>query len=175
MTTTRSHATRPQGLNHVAYVTRDTAETKRFYTEVLGLRLVGYAKDSSVGSTGEPTTFLHTFFELGDGSCIAFFEIEGQELDHHDSPLPRWAPHLALSVGSREELEAAHRRLQDEGLDVRGVIEHEDTWSSIYFFDPNGVRLELTHQHRALTDEDAAAAERAVAEWRSEHAATATP
>lgn len=162
---------RPAGLNHVAYVTRDTAATKRFYTELLGMRLVSYARDQSVGSTGEPTTFLHTFFELGDGSCIAFFEIEGLAQDHHDTPLPRWAAHLALSVGSRAELEAAHQRLTAAGVEVRGVVEHEGIWSSIYFFDPNGVRLELTVQSRALTDDDAAAAEQAVDEWLREHPA----
>lgn len=160
---------RPQGLNHVAYVTTDTAATKRFYTEVLGMKLVGHAIDDSVGSTGEPTTFLHTFFEMGDGSCIAFFEIEGQKQDHHDTPLPRWAPHLALSVGSMEELNAAHQRLLDEGLEVRGVIDHEGTWNSIYFFDPNGVRLELTYQVRPLTEEDASEAETAVAQWVADH------
>ena len=49
-------------------------------------------------------------------------------------------------------------RLLDEGVEVRGVIDHEGIWNSIYFFDPNGVRLELTYQSRALTDEDAARA-----------------
>ncbi|MGH3637236.1 MAG: VOC family protein, partial [Mycobacterium sp.] len=61
---------RPRGLNHVAYVTRDTAATKRFYTEVLGMRLVSYARDESVGSTGDPTSFLHTFFAMSDGACV---------------------------------------------------------------------------------------------------------
>lgn len=164
---------RPKGLNHVAYVTKDTAATTRFYTEVLGMKLVGHAIDDSVGSTGEKSRFLHTFFEMGDGSCIAFFEIEGQQHDHHDTPLPRWAAHLALSVDSMEELRAAHQRLLDEGVEVRGVIDHEGIWNSIYFFDPNGVRLELTYQSRALTDEDAAAAQTAVAQWVAEHA-TAT-
>jgi catechol 2,3-dioxygenase-like lactoylglutathione lyase family enzyme len=164
---------RPKGLNHVAYVTKDTAATTRFYTEVLGMKLVGHAIDDSVGSTGEKSRFLHTFFEMGDGSCIAFFEIEGQQHDHHDTPLPRWAAHLALSVDSMEELRAAHQRLLDEGVEVRGVIDHEGIWNSIYFLDPNGVRLELTYQSRALTDEDAAAAQTAVAQWVAEHA-TAT-
>lgn len=160
---------RPSGLNHVAYVTTDTEVTKRFYTELLGMKLAGYAIEDSVGSTGEPLTFLHTFFAMGDGSCIAFFEIEGQELDHHDSPLPRWAPHLALSVGSVAELEASRQRLLDEGVEVRGIIDHEGIWKSIYFFDPNGVRLELTHQRRPLNEEDAAKAEFAVANWLAEH------
>jgi catechol 2,3-dioxygenase-like lactoylglutathione lyase family enzyme len=162
---------RPRGLNHVAYVTCDTAATKRFYTELLGMRLVGYARDESVGSTGEAQSFLHTFFEMEGGSCVAFFEIEGVNADHHESHLPRWAPHLALSVGSLEELETMHKRLLDAGIEVRGVIDHEGIWNSIYFFDPNGVRLELTYQNRPLGDEDAAAAEAAVAEWIGEHAA----
>jgi catechol 2,3-dioxygenase-like lactoylglutathione lyase family enzyme len=160
---------RPRGLNHVAYVTRDTAATKRFYTEVLGMRLVSYAMDDSVGSTGEPSAFLHTFFEMADGSCIAFFEIEGNDTDHHESPLPRWAPHLALSVDSRAEVEAARDRLVAAGVEVRGVVEHEGIWSSIYFFDPNGVRLELTYQNRPLNDDDAAEAEKAVTAWQEEH------
>jgi len=164
---------RPSGLNHVAYVTRDTAATRRFYTELLGMRLVSYAKDSSVGSTGEPVSFLHTFFEMNDGSCIAFFEIDGLEHDHRESPLPRWAPHLALSVSSREELEATQQRLVAAGLEVKGITEHEGVWSSIYFFDPNGVRLELTYQNRALTDQDARGAEAAVDQWLSEHDAGA--
>jgi len=135
---------RPRGLNHVAYVTRDTAATQRFYTGLLGMRLVSYARDESVGSTGEPTAFLHTFFEMESGACVAFFEIEGVDIDHHESALPRWAPHLALSVNSRAELETMKSRLIDAGVEVRGVIEHEGIWSSIYFFDPSGHRLELT-------------------------------
>lgn len=166
--------TRPRSLNHVAYVTRDTAATKRFYTELLGMRLVSYAMDSSVGSTGEPTTFLHTFFEMEDGSCIAFFEIEGLDSDHHESPLPRWAPHLALSLGSLEEVETARDRLVAAGVEVKGIVDHEGIWSSIYFFDPNGVRLELTYQNRPLNDDDAAAAEKAVRAWQDEHGSVTT-
>lgn len=162
---------RPSGLNHVAYVTCDTAATRTFYTELLGMRLVGYAREDNVGSTGERTSFLHTFFEMGDGSCVAFFEIEGQTKDHHDSPLPRWAPHLALSVRSLAELQEMQQRLTDAGVEVRGVVEHEGIWSSIYFFDPNGVRLEVTYQNRPLTDADAADAEQAVDQWLRQRAA----
>lgn len=164
-----SGITPPRGLNHVAYVTCDTAATRRFYTELLGARLISYAQDQQVGSTGEPTPFLHTFFELGDGSCVAFFEIDGLAIDHKQSPLPRWAPHLALSLGSRDEVLAAKQRLTDAGVDVIGPVEHENIWSSIYFFDPNGVRLELTYQNRALTDADAEAAELAVEKWLLTH------
>lgn len=156
---------RPSGLNHVAYVTLDTAATRRFYTEILGMRLVGHAAESAVGSTGEAVSFLHTFFEMDDGSCIAFFQIDGQEMDHKDTPLPKWAPHLALSVNSRDHFDSVHRRLREHGLEVVGPVEHEGIWSSIYFFDPNGVRLEITHQNRPLTAEDASSASAAVDAW----------
>ncbi len=80
-------------------------------------------------------------------------------------------PHLALSVGSRAELESMRKQLLGAGVEVKDVVEHEGIWSSIYFFDPNGVRLELTYQNRPLTDEDADVAENAVNEWLAEHAA----
>ena len=56
--------TRPKGLNHAAYIAWDTEETTRFYTDILGMRLVAHAQGDQVGSTGEATTFLHTFFPM---------------------------------------------------------------------------------------------------------------
>ena len=58
---------RPKGLNHVAYVTKDTAATTRFYTEVLGMKLVGHAIDDSVGSRREESVPAHVLRD-GDGS-----------------------------------------------------------------------------------------------------------
>jgi glyoxylase I family protein len=156
---------RPQGLNHVAYITWDTAETVRFYTEVLGMRLVGHALGDQVGSTGESSKFLHTFFEMGDGSCIAFFEVQGVPKVQPEPTIPSWVRHIALSVGSVEELLDAKKQLESKGLEVRGIVDHEGIWQSIYFFDPNGVRLELTYQRIPLDDEHAQAARKAVQEW----------
>jgi len=161
----------PRRLNHVAYVTRDTASTIRFYRDVLGMRLISYAEGDEVPSTQDATPFLHTFFQMGDGSCIAFFEIEGLPEETAASVIPRWAPHLALSVDGQEELDAAQRRLEGAGVEVRGPVEHEGIWKSIYFFDPNGIRLELTWQSRALTDEDADRAAIEVERWLAEHGA----
>jgi len=156
---------RPRGLNHVVYITRDTAATKHFYTTILGMRLVSYAQADQVGSTGEPVRFLHTFFEMGDGTCIAFFDIEDLPEETAKSVVPRWAPHLALSLGSSDEVEDARQRLIEHGIEVVGPIDHEGIWTSIYFFDPNGVRLEFTYQNRKLTEEDAMAAAAAVDAW----------
>lgn len=157
--------TRPRGLNHVAYLTRDTAKTVQFYTEVLGMRLVGHALDDKVGSTGEAQRFLHTFFEMADGSCIAFFELEGLPDGEDQTVVPPWVRHIAFNVGSMEELEDARQRLVAAGVDVIGPVDHEGIWQSIYFFDHNGIRLELTFQRRPLDDDDARAAADAVAAW----------
>jgi catechol 2,3-dioxygenase-like lactoylglutathione lyase family enzyme len=151
-------------LNHVAYPTFDTAATVRFYTEVLGFRLVDAVREER-----GPKPFLHTFFAMESGEVIAFFDILGLEKPESDA-LPPWVRHLALSVDSPEILAAWKRRLEDHGLTVTGPIDHDGVWSSIYFVDPNGVTLELTHQARALNDADAARAADMVARWTAERA-----
>jgi glyoxylase I family protein len=160
--------TSPRRLNHVAYVTRDTNATIAFYEGVLGMPLISYAAESEVPSTGDRVNFLHTFFEMGDGSCIAFFEIEDLPEESATPGGPRWAPHLALSVNSSDELESALRHLKENGVEVIGPVDHDGIWRSIYFFDPNGVRLEITYQsrHPAENREDVG---NAVTEWLAAH------
>ena len=159
---------RPLSLNHVAYVTWNTAETVRFYTEVLGMKLRGHASGTKV-STGSSGRFLHTFLEMEDGSHIAFFEIDGVDRESHSTPVPPWARHIALNVESEEALAEWERKLRARGIDLVGPTDHEGTWKSIYFFDPNGIRLELTYQARELTDDDEALAAQAVREWALSH------
>ena len=159
---------RPLSLNHVAYVTWNTAETVRFYTKVLGMKLRGHASGTKV-STGSTGRFLHTFLEMEDGSHIAFFEIDGVDRESHTTPVPQWARHIALNVESPEVLAEWEQRLKSHGVEYVGPIDHEGMWSSIYFFDPNGIRLELTYQTRELTDEDEAKANAVMRQWAVEH------
>lgn len=159
---------RPLNLNHAAYVTWDTAKTVRFYTKVLGMKLAGHASDTRV-STGKSDRFLHTFLEMEDGSHIAFFEIDNVECETHTTPVPQWARHIALNVESEEALERWQQRLREHDVEFIGPIDHEGLWYSIYFFDPNGIRLELTYQRRPLNDEDAARALMAVEAWAQSH------
>ena len=134
----------PQRLHHLAYVTQDTEATAAFYTEVLGLPLVNAVLDDHVPSTKEPLPYFHSFFRLGTGETIAFFECPG-------TPPPAPAPHpayhnfahVALEVPTRADVEAWHAWLSANGLDVisndHGII------YSIYFRDPvNDIRLEIT-------------------------------
>ena len=63
-----------KGLHHNAYRCRDSEETRAFYEDFLGLRMVS-AFEINEGRA------LHTFFEMDDGSCLAFFEVPGSPFD----------------------------------------------------------------------------------------------
>ena len=80
------------GLHHNAYRYRDAEETRHFYEDVLGLPLVHVVKEQFVPSTGEKSPFAHLFFELKDGSCIAFFDL-GDNVKPEPSPNTPAASH----------------------------------------------------------------------------------
>lgn len=131
------------GLNHAAYRCRDAEETRHFYEDLLGLPLTHVVRGDVV-STGEQGVFAHLFFEMTDGGCIAFFDL-GDNIAAEPSPnTPGWVNHLALNVASEEKVDEAKKRLEAAGVEVLGPKLHEGLFRSIYFFDPNGIRLELT-------------------------------
>jgi glyoxylase I family protein len=130
-------------LHHFAYRCRDAEETRRFYEDLLGMPLAHIIKMDHVPSTGEYCPYVHVFFQMRDGSYIAFFDL-GDDVKPDPSPnTPAWVNHLALELDTEEELVAAKKRLEDAGVEVLGITDHHII-HSIYFFDPNGIRLELT-------------------------------
>lgn len=159
-------------LNHVAYPTSNTAETVRFYTEVMGFKLAHAVRSDADPESGSARAFLHTFFAMGSGEVIAFFDIAGLA-PKPQNDLPRWVRHLALSVDSREAIATWKAYLEAKGIHVSGPVDHDGVWLSIYFGDPNGVTLELTYQSRTLGTHDAEQAAAMVATWNAErsHAA----
>ena len=131
------------GLHHVAYRCRYALETVDFYTGVLGLEYDIAFAANSVPSTGAPQPHMHVFFRMGDGSHVAFFELPEEAEMGHDPNTPDWVQHLALAVGDVETLMAHKARIEGLGIDVVGPTDH-GICRSIYFFDPNGHRLELS-------------------------------
>ena len=134
-----------QGLHHWAYRCRDAEDTRHFYEDLLGLPLTHFIRqDEYVGTSGERVDkFAHIFFEMADGSSLAFFDL-GDDVAAEPSPnTPRWCNHMALQVQSVEHLERAHKRLVEAGVPVVGPLDHDGWVKSIYFFDPNGHRVEL--------------------------------
>lgn len=160
-----------RGLHHFAYRCRDAEETRAFYEDLLGLPLTHVIKADFVPSTGEYCPYVHVFFQLGDGSYIAFFDL-GDNVAPLPSPnTPSWVNHLALEVETEAELVAFKDRLQAAGQEVLGITDHHII-ESIYFFDPNGIRLEITH--KTASDEEMATAashaHTALMEWNAEKA-----
>ena len=83
------------------------------------------------------------FLSHGRSSHLAFFDL-GDNVAAEPSPnTPTWVNHIALRVDSIEALRAAKTRLEAAGVEVLGITDHHII-ESIYCFDPNGIRLELT-------------------------------
>ncbi|MDP2066485.1 MAG: VOC family protein [Burkholderiaceae bacterium] len=138
-----------QQLHHYAYRARDAEETRHFYEDILGLPLYHIIQSDVVPSTGEYCPYTHFFFRLQDGSFIAFFDLGDDEAALPSPNTPIWVNHISFRVDSMQALKDMKARLEAHGIEVLGITDHH-IFHSIYFFDPNGVRLELTSQ---LADE----------------------
>ena len=155
-----------KGLHHNAYRCRDSEETRRFYEDFLGLKL---AAALAIGETktSRKAALLHTFFELDDNSYLAFFEVPETPFEfknQHDFDL-----HIALEVDP-ETLQLMFEKGQKEGMDVRGIADHE-LIHSIYFRDPNGYVIELTartDQHDELMDPALNGARQILDQWQAD-------
>ena len=129
-------------IHHVAYRCNGAKETVDFYRDVLGMRFQLAFAENEVPSTGAPDPYMHVFLDAGMGNVLAFFELPNAPPMGKDPNTPAWVQHIAFELGSRAELDAAKDRLEAAGLDVLGPVDH-GIFDSIYFFDPNGHRLEL--------------------------------
>ena len=160
------------GLHHFAWRCRDAEETRKFYEDLLGMRLVHVIKADNVPSTGEYCPYVHIFFEMSDGSNIAFFDLGDDQMALPSSNTPSWVNHIALRLESLEELDVMKRRLEAAGVEVLGVVDHHFV-KSIYFFDPNGFRVEFTVPLASGAQHDAykEAARVALDQWSEEKAA----
>ena len=132
-------------LHHVAYRCKDAQETVKFYTQVLGMKFSHAIRNDNVPSTGEFYPHLHIFFEMDDGSSIAFFETPNEAPMGFDLNTPQWVQHLALEIDSKQVQQDYLKRFDELGIDYIGPTDHGFV-QSIYFFDPNGHRLELTYR-----------------------------
>jgi glyoxylase I family protein len=159
------------GLHHWAWRCRDAEETRHFYEDILGLPLAHIIRAENVPSTGEYCPYVHLFFRMTDGSYIAFFDLGDDIAAEPSANTPGWVNHMALNVGSMAEVVEAKRRLEAHGIEVLGVTDHHFV-QSIYFFDPNGFRLELTYQNgsSAYMAAKAATAHEELAAWVVEKA-----
>lgn len=130
-------------IHHVAYRCKNAKETVNFYKEYLNMDLLVSIAEDKVPSTKEPNPYMHVFLDAGMGNILAFFEITGEKEMSRDFNTPKWVQHIAFQLEDEAAVISAKEELEKKGLEVIGVTEH-GIIRSIYFFDPNGHRLELT-------------------------------
>ena len=130
-------------LYHFSFPCRDGEETRAFYEDILGMPLVACMSSDRVPSTGEFRPYAHFFFEMKDGSYLAFFDLGRNEMPSPSPNTPDWVMHFAIEMDSVDDVLEARDKLNAAGVETTDLVDH-DFINSVYFFDPNGLRLELT-------------------------------
>ena len=131
------------GFHHVAFACRDINATHRFYEDLMGFPLV-----HTEMTNFDEGFFRHVFFDLGDGTCMAFFDLHGvgeapdwQSEISTANGLPVWVNHVAFGATSEKQAEVG-ARMAAEGIEPVMDIDHG--WChSVYYLDPNGILVEL--------------------------------
>jgi catechol 2,3-dioxygenase-like lactoylglutathione lyase family enzyme len=128
-----------KGLHHNAYRCRDSEETRKFYEDFLELPLA-HTLEIRETKSGRKTDTLHTFYEMGDGSYLAFFE--APDMPFKFKKQKDFDLHIALEVNEKT-LHRMFEKGKGAGIETRGISDHY-ILHSIYFRDPNGYVIELT-------------------------------
>ncbi len=129
-------------IHHVAYRCHDAKETANFYKKYLGLDLMFVFAEDKAPSTKENDPYMHIFLDAGMGNVLAFFELPNSPKMGRDENTPDWVQHIAFEVENMEAIEMVMEKVKSDGMDLVGPTDHT-LFKSIYFFDPNGHRLEL--------------------------------
>ena len=131
-------------IHHVAYRCKDAKETVDWYKKNLNMNFILAFAEDHVPSTKAFDPYMHLFLDAGNGNVLAFFELPTQPEMGRDENTPKWVQHIALKVKDRAALLEAKEHLEANGNNVLGITNH-GIFHSIYFFDPNGHRLELAY------------------------------
>jgi catechol-2,3-dioxygenase len=130
--------------------------------------------DDQIPSTGDPVPYFHSFFRMGDGSTVAFFEApELPPPAGSTHPAYDIFQHLALQVDTPEEVDRWYAWLVSKGVSVIGPVDHKIIYS-VYFHDPNGLRLEVTTAIDPTWNDQPDAAEVSLGEWQAAKAEAAS-
>ncbi len=141
-----------RGIHHLALTTEDMKMTTDFLVNVIGMPLVHAMKvppgvGTGPGNRGNPPyeEIRHYFFDMGNDSLLAYFEIPKGEKKQSDRDDIGGMQHCAFTV-TPTQLEALRRRLENAGVDYDGPVDILPGLVSMYFKDPNGVRMEACCQ-----------------------------
>jgi catechol 2,3-dioxygenase-like lactoylglutathione lyase family enzyme len=132
-----------RGIDHLAFVTDDLPATMDFYTRVLGMQLVHVRRVPFERDRGQPPydNLRHYFFNMGNDTLLAFFEYP-KGLPRQNRDLPGGMQHIAFHL-ALEKFDGMVERVKGAGVNVIGPVPLGGRFWSAYFYDPNGIRLEL--------------------------------
>jgi glyoxylase I family protein len=132
-------------LHHNAYVTRDMEAVRRFYEDVIGFPLVAtWCEQTEL--FGKERTYMHCFYDIGDGECLAFFQFADEEDAREFGPElpPSGFRHIALKVDQPTQ-DGIRDRLAAAGItEPQTYILNHGYCYSLYVFDPSGLLVEFT-------------------------------
>ena len=158
---------RPKNIHHQAFLCRDAEQTRWFYEDVMGFKLVAALDFESSPGSGEPLEYMHLFFEMGNGDHVAFFDIPDEVDEEKFNYKKGIDQHIAFEVDSLEELDDWKEYLTKEIGWVSDPIDH-DFVHSIYFYDPNGLALEITCRDKdydQIMEKDTKEAHKILKQW----------
>jgi len=134
----------PSRLHHTAYVSKDLEATRAFYEDVIGLPLSACWTEID-HLFGKDRTYCHLFFDLADGSSLAFFSFADPEDQAEFGPALPASPfrHIALNVDPEVQAEI-EARIAKAGIEPPKtyVLEH-GYCRSVYVEDPDGMIVEF--------------------------------
>lgn len=159
VTTKGPAAGRLVGVNHLQFIVNDINESVRFYRDVLGLRVT--RSKSDYPAPGRGYRILHNvFFDLGNSEYLSLIQIHEQSAELAEPSVssdwlwpdntakhnkPTKMDHLAFNVPTHDDMVWFHEHLTQHGVKVSPIVfRPEESWvESMYFYDPNGIPLEI--------------------------------
>jgi len=140
----REEIVKVEQIHHVAYRCKNAKETVAFYQKVLGMDFLMAMAEDRAPSTKAPDPYMHVFLDAGAGNILAFFELPKSPPMGRDPNTPDWVQHIAFRVKDGASMLEAKANAEALGCDVVGPTDH-GAFQSVYFFDPSGNRVEVTH------------------------------
>jgi catechol 2,3-dioxygenase-like lactoylglutathione lyase family enzyme len=141
-----------RGIHHLALTTEDMQMTTDFFVNVVGMPLVHAMKvppgvGTGPGNRGNPPyeEIRHYFFDMGNDSLLAYFEIPKGEKKQTDRDDIGGMQHCAFTV-TPDQMEAMRQRFDAADVEYDGPVDILPGLVSMYFKDPNGARLEACCQ-----------------------------
>lgn len=152
--------------HHLAFRCHDPEQTRAFYEDFLGLEFTA-AIPSETTVDGKPVKSLKLMFRMAGGDFLEFTHVPGDSNPEIFAPLGPFEVHLALKLGSEQELLHAQEYLKQAGIEYLGPMDHEFV-KSVYFPDPNGIFLEYTYEvpeHEEIMSDLTSHAQESMEEW----------